>query len=307
MPIAFSHSFVRIGLLIVMIGGLIGGGVWLNNRTNPAPSIDSRLTIAATIFPIVDIARAVAGPQVQVLQIIPPGITEHSADLAPEQLQKVQNARLVFQIGHNLDTALTAKISRSFPAIPLVTVDRGITLREFAADDHDAEESNVDPHYWLTIPNAQKIAATIADQLATLDPTHRPDYQHNLLIYTQKLADLEQVLQQQAQQSSTKEFIAMHNAWSYFADQYGLRLVATYEPVEGRQPSIADLSHLKEIIDQHHLHVFFSEPQKQSTSATRFLHDEFGLEIRVLDPVGGTGANDSYLNLLRNNMKAIVD
>lgn len=265
--------------------------------------------VGATIFPLVDIARQVGGDQVEVVQIIPTGASEHSLALSPEQLRELQGVRTIFQVGHNLDTTLTQKITRSLTDISLKTVDQDITLREFTVEHEEDQhhDKGVDPHFWLTVPNAQKIAATIAEELSRLDSAHASVYEANLTQYTARLTTLEAELQQTATQAPQKNFIAMHNAWGYFADHYGFELVATYEPVEGREPSIADLSRLGEVIEQYAIKIFYSEPQKNSTSTVRFLQKEFDLEIRTLDPVGGIPPYDSYENLMRANMRALTN
>lgn len=282
-------------------------GFFLVRRLPPAAPTVNNLTVAATIFPLADIVRHVGGNLVNVLQIIPPNVSEHSNTLTPEQLRQLQKTRLIFQIGHNLDTALTERITHVLPDIPLITVDRGIVLHDFVIDDEDHRDTGIDPHYWLTIPNAQLIATSVADELSLIDPAHESDYQTNLISYKSQLDTLERELQQQAATAPAKNFMAMHNAWSYLADQYGFKLVATYEPLEGREPSLADLNHLRNSISQFNIHTFYTEPQKNSTSTTRFLEDEFNLKIRILDPVGGLPPYDSYENLMRVNMRALTN
>ncbi len=96
--------------------------------------------------------------------------------------------------------------------------------------------------------------------------------------------------------------MATHNAWSYFAEEYGLHLVGVYEPTEGREPSPADLQKLQEVVEQYAITTFYTEPQKASTPASRYFGDELGLRIDVLNPEGGT----SYIDIMRHNMEAIA-
>lgn len=293
-----SYRLAVASLLGIIAMVLVGSGLTFINKRTARDVSPQRRTIAATIFPLADIARHVAGQNVEVIQLLPAGASEHSYTLTPQQLLSIQQASLLFAIGHGLDTWATEPITKA-TNLPVVTVDAGVAGREFAG--------LIDPHYWLTAANAQKIAVTVAAELAKIDPAHESNYQANLATYTQRLNELEKELQQQAAKAPQKEFIAMHDAWSYFADHYGLTLVATYEPVEGRTPSIADLKRLRDIIDRYNITAFYSEPQKQSVGAIRFLREEFGLAIRVLDPLGGTPPSDSYINLMRANMDALAE
>ncbi len=267
---------------------------------------ESRIKVAATIFPLADIVRNVGGEYVDVALIVPPGVSEHSSALTPQQLQDLQNVDVIFQVGHNLDNPVVERIMRTILTVRTVTVDAGIELREFGEhDEAEQHDGDSDPHYWLTVPNAILIADTVAATLAEIDPAHAASYQENVQEYRRQLGSLEAELQTVATGLARKEFIAMHDAWSYFADHYGLWLVATYEPVEGKQPSLADLQRVSDVIEQHGITTFYAEPQKTTSAVTRLLADELGLAIRTLDPVGGIDQGDSYVALMRRNMEAL--
>jgi len=298
---------------LVILIGLAAAFLFVASPRLSTPGAE-KLTVAASIFPVADIARQVSGEHAVVHVIIPPGVSEHSFELTPQRLAELQRASVIFQIGHGLDDQLVGRITGALPQVRTITVDRGITLREFAAEDEHAEEeeehahdSGTDPHYYLTVPNGSVIATTVAETLSELDPAHAADFQKNLQRYQEQLGAAEQELQATARNLPRKEFIAMHNAWSYFADQYGLRLVDTYEPVEGREPTLSDLAHLREVIEQFGLTTFFAEPQKASSADVSFMQREFGLKILTLDPAGGLAETGSFIDLMRFNMQSIAE
>ncbi len=267
--------------------------------TNPAAEI----TVAATIFPIADIARSVGGETVEVIQLLPSGASPHTYALTPQQLVALQDARVVFAVGYGLDEWGTQAATQN-ANVAVQTVDAGIALRQFGpADEHGG---SLDPHYWLTIPNGQQIARTVAARLQELDPTNSALYASNLDSYLQTLNQAEGELQASVTAAATRKFVAIHDAWGYMAAHYGLELLATYEPIEGRTPSLADLIALQKIVAENNVTTFFTEPQKRSSSATRFLADELDLTIDILDPLGGSDEYTSYEALIRNNINAIV-
>ncbi|MFH1354167.1 MAG: metal ABC transporter substrate-binding protein [bacterium] len=273
------------------------------------PRQTGELIVAATIFPLADIVQNIVGEEIKVVQIIPSGASPHSYALTPQQVAQVEGAKIIFAIGHGLDDPIIDSVNGVSEA-QVIIVDEGIGLREFE-DEHEDEhhahgESNVDPHYWLAVPNAEIIAATVARKMSQLDPEQKDIYQQNLENYTVQLDDLENKLQEMARGIGQRNFVAMHDSWSYFAKQYGLTLVATYEPVEGRQPSVSELKDLDELIKREKIAVFYTEPQKAATSAVRFLKDEFGLQIRTLDPIGGFGEKNSYVELMLGNMRTLT-
>lgn len=298
-------GILGLAMLVIVLGW------WVARQANVVPRGEGkRLTVGATIFPLADIARQVAGEGVNVVLIIPPGVTEHSHAVTPQQLQQLQSARVLFQIGHGLEEQLTSRIRQTLPNLQLVTVDQGIALRQFdkslGEDGDEPHDSGEDPHYWLTVLNGQKIAATIAATLQQLDPEHAAEYQANLKRYIAELESLEKELQTMANNAPKKEFIAMHNAWSYLAAHYGFHVLATYEPVEGQEPSLGDLQRIRGLTERYGLKTFYAEPQKASTAVTDFMQREFGLQVRTLDPVGGVAGRESYVELMRFNIEQLT-
>lgn len=316
-----TKLLTSISVAVIAIGGI--GGVLLSptlfRSANSAP------VVAATIFPIADIAEHVVGDERNVVLIVPPGASPHSYSLAPSQAVDLQRAQAVFAIGHGLDAAIVNSVQKTLEGDVRVTeVDDGIALREFSEhhdhdhddghgheeehgeeNEHQHEEGNLDPHYWLTVANAKLIAQTIRDTMQAIDPEHAQQYADNTQEYLAELDALEAELRDIASTATKREFIAVHDAWGYLADAYGFELIGTFEPVEGREPSPVDIQELSELIEEHGIATFYTEPQKQTAAAARLFEEEFSLNVEVLDPVGGVRGRNSYVDLMRYNISRI--
>jgi zinc transport system substrate-binding protein len=286
------------GALLLVVGVVaIAGLIILNSYRDIEDVNGDELVVAATIFPLADITQNIGGETVRVVQVIPPGASPHSYQLTPAQVAEMRGAEAVFAIGHGLDDAIIESVVSVSEAKPII-VDKEIELRGFAG-------GGTDPHYWLSVPNAKLIAETIAEQLISIDPGQTDAYRENLAVYLDELDKLEQELQAEIGQLSQRKFAAMHDAWAYFADNYGLELVVSYEPVEGKQPSLEDMREFGRVVKENSITVFYTEPQKTVSAATRFLETEFDLTVGVLDPVGGIGQSTSYIELMRQNTQAL--
>lgn len=296
---------ITIIILLIAIITITAGLPYLSSLFIPRPAPSDQVSVATTIFPLADIARNIAGDNINIIQVLPPGTSPHTYNLTPQKLAEIQNASALFAIGHGLDDQTIQAVTKA-TNIPVVIVDQNIPLRHFE-NDQDHSRQSIDPHYWLTVPNAKTIAGTIASTFQQIDPQNSDRYAGNLVAYSEQLDQLEQELQDKAAAANNKKFIAIHNAWSYFAGHYGLELLTTYEPVEGKQPSLTDIQQLQSIIQQHNISAFHTEPQKQSTSATRFLKEDLGLQIKILDPIGGLNDYNSYFNLMRQNLNSIIN
>lgn len=173
-------------------------------------------------------------------------------------------------------------------------------------DHHGHDHSGADPHYWLAPINGIQMAENIATELARVDPENAAYYEANLVKFTEEMNALQAELVELAEAVHDDAFITLHDAWYYFADVFDLNLVGSFEPAAAEEPSPRYLKKLADTVEEHDVHAIFSEPQLSTSSLEGFAND-YGLEIAVLDPLGGVGSRDSYQALLRYNIQTLVD
>ena len=176
-------------------------------------------------------------------------------------------------------------------------------------DDHDHhghDHSGADPHYWLAPLNAIQMANNVAAELKRIDPENASYYEANLVTFTEGLETLQAELAELAEAVHDDAFITLHDAWYYFADAFDLNLVGSFEPTGAEEPSPRYLKKLADTVEEHDVHAIFSEPQLSTSSLKGFASD-YGLEIAVLDPLGGVDSRDSYQALLRYNIETLVE
>lgn len=277
-----------------------------------APSPSARPKIAATIFPLCDIARNICGDKLEVIEILPPGASPHTYDLTPRQARRLQGVALVFSIGHGLDDWTSAVVD-ILPDARRVTVDKRIELKESSYEAEEKEHENhhhgddgVNPHYWLSVENAKAIARTITEEVIALDAENEEYYTGNLTDYLARLDELKREIESRLSGLPNRKMITFHDSWLYYADEFGLRVVASFEPFPGKQPTPRYLATLQKKANEHDIRTLFSEPQLSSESVKQFVAD-MGLKLYVLDPLGGMGERQSYIALMRYNTNVIAE
>jgi zinc transport system substrate-binding protein len=264
--------------------------------------------IAATIFPLYDITRNIVGEKFETLVILPPGGSPHTYELSPQQAMRLEAVALVFAIGHRLDD-WTASVIEVAPRARKVVVDRGIALRSFAENHNEDEEhahEGVNPHYWLSVANASVIAGNIAEEMIVYDPKNESYYRANLENYRRELNALKAEIEGKLSGLERREMVIFHDAWQYYTDEFGLRIVATFEPSPGKPPTPRHLADLHDAVEKYDIRSVFSEPQLSKTTIEQFVSD-LGLTLYILDPIGGVGKVDSYTRLMRYNTDTIVE
>lgn len=285
----------------------------------------SQNKVGATIFPVYDIASEIAGDEFEVVLMLPAGASPHTFDPQPSTIKDLEGSRAVFAIGHGLDNWATS-IADSIGA-PVITLDSGIDLRENEDhhDEHDHEGDSeheyedehdegheghnhgpIDPHYWLSIHNAQQIAMNIAEELSALDTINSALYIQRAESYVLELEALKVELRESVSGLSNKNILSLHDAWFYFAEDFGLNLVGTFESSAGTDPTPQDIQKLQEEIKERGISVIFSEPQLSSASIESFANDN-NLGLATLDPLGGVEGRFSYIELMRYNIDQVIN
>jgi ABC-type Zn uptake system ZnuABC Zn-binding protein ZnuA len=271
-----------------------------------------RLKVAATIFPLYDLVRQIAGPDVEVILLVPPGASPHTFAAKPSTIRTLTGSAAIFAIGHTLDDwvvqlAQEAGVSRTR------LVDTHISLRPWDEERHAHASASaqtvphdaVDPHYWLAIPNAMRMVQTIAATLADLDPAARQRYEQQAAVYQQQLEVVDREIHDLFQGLPRRDIATFHPAFGYFAAAYNLQVVATFEASPGVEPGPRQVEHFLQQIRTHRLHVLFVEPQLPQQPLDSLAHD-LGVTLQELDPIGGSQDRQSYIALMRFNAAQIA-
>jgi len=267
-------------------------------------------TVTATVFPLCDIVRNVAGDDLTVACLLPPGTSPHTFEPTPSVIHQVNSASVVFVLGHGIDSwAETLAVGAERP---IVAVDTDVPLRraldeEEKEDGHGDEHSDgVDPHYWLSIPNAKLIAANVAADLTARYPELSANITVNLDRYQSALDRTDAQLRETLKLIGSHEIVTLHDAWYYFAEEYGLTIVGSFVPTPGREPTPQYLAALGQAVSRSGSRTLFSEPQISTGTLEPFIHDH-RLKIAILDPLGGTGDRTSYIKTMLANAETIAE
>lgn len=311
---------LRIRLSLVL-GGLAAISAALLAGCEGRPDKQAgKVRVAATIFPLADLAQQVGADQVQVTCVVPPGLSPHGFELSPRGRAAIDDARLILSAGA-IDTWL-----RPGMATHVRRVDLGIVVGDLPVvepseeadhDEHGEDErhahvhSGPDPHYWLDPRNMAKTAQCVADELAAIDDVHAQEYRRRADEYARQCLALAEEMRSTGAALPNKTFVAEHPAWGRLADLMGLRQVASIEPVVGAAGTPA---HLQELVDQlveQNVKVIFTEPQlpPRDAQAVQRAAAERGWTVKLLelDPLGNPSipGRETYLANMRTNLTAL--
>ncbi|MCS7237824.1 MAG: zinc ABC transporter substrate-binding protein [Thermoguttaceae bacterium] len=189
------------------------------------------LRVLCTTGMIADAVRAVGGPQVEVEQLLPPGVDPHLYRPSARDKWRINAADVVFFNGLRLEGRLEPLLVRRSRWMPVFAVTdvlrRDCPERLRPLDDNSGI---LDPHVWLELELWIRCVDFIAECLASVDPAHAASYRQRAQLYQAELRQLDEYARSRlrAIPEERRMLVTTHDAFGYFARRYGLS-VATLQ------------------------------------------------------------------------------
>jgi zinc transport system substrate-binding protein len=283
---------------------------------NKAPP-PARIKVAVTIFPIYEIARRVAGPDADVVFLVPVGAPETDYMPADRDAALVEGAKVAILVGLGLDDWMQDLLTQAAPrARRLVVGDRVPTLvyrknTLAAAMSHqgmpqvDARlEGKPDPHVWLDPSRAALMAKAIAEELSKADSARAAGYRQRASDFEVSMEHLDREVEWRVQNWASKAFVTFRPAFAYYASRYHLEIAGTLEAYPGVVPPTRYDQEMVKLIRAKGIAGVFKEPQFPPKPAS-IVGTAANIPVGVLDAVGGGESTDTYEKLIRFNTDAL--
>lgn len=206
------------------------------------------------------------------------------------------------------------RVSALRPHLPVIDASEGIEMLCSGEDahGHEAHEGHdhgdvPNAHVWLDPALAAVQVQRIADGLATADAQNAAAYQANAQAYIGRLQALDEEIAQMLAPYAGSEIITFHEAFTYFAEAYGLHVAGLISHDNGEEPSTREIAATCDLVQELGVKALFIEPQYPAKSAQTIAR-ETGASVYTLDPVvSGDGSADSYEILMRENARVLTE
>ena len=274
-----------------------------NSGKGDAGDRQSGLHVVTSFFPVyVAVINVTDGvPGVMVTNMTEPQTgCLHDYSLRPSDLRLLEKADVFIVNGAGMESFLEDVLSQQ-QDLEIIEAAAGIqTIRE--------ENGEENPHVWVSLSNVAAYVQNIADGLAALDERNAELYRKNAASYIGKIEALRQEMHRELDGLKNRDIITFHEAFPYFAQEFGLNIVSVVEREPGTEPTPKELAEIIGIVRQTGVRALFAEPQ-YSSGAMETIAAETGAVVYTLDPVvtgeAVPGARDAYLDAMRRNMETL--
>jgi ABC-type Zn uptake system ZnuABC Zn-binding protein ZnuA len=316
-------SAIRKSIVAIAIVGLVAScGTTAKNGVSAvgcelgAP-ITGVLTIATTVAPITSIvANIVGGTDTIVAGIVPEGTNSHTFEPKPSDAKTLENADIIFTNGLALeeptkDLALAnLKDGANICELGTEVLPESDYIYDFS---FPKEGGKPNPHLWTNPLMAKQYAQVVHDVLVRRDPANATTYDTNFAAFSAKVdaLDAAMVTATATIPESQRKLVTYHDAYAYFAKQYGFTVVGALQPSSFNEPTPKEIGDLINQVKTEDVKAIFGSEVFPSP-----ILEQIGAETNVRyidvlrddDLIGEPGdAEHSWLGLMRFDFVTIVE
>ena len=235
------------------------------------------INVVSSIKPIQLITTAVIGNLGDSKILLPPSANPHSYQLRPSQRALLNDADLFVWVGPELELFLVKVLKTS--NVKQLALTTTLNLHSKQSDElttehdanegyehshdehsHDIHSEGFDPHIWLNPALTEQIAKAIHFQLSTQYPNLKPQLNQNLSQFITRLHTTEVEIAKRFESKHQIAIYTFHEAFTHFADHYGLQIAGTITRTPEARPGAKHLSELADEIRQNKKICLIKEP-----------------------------------------------
>jgi zinc/manganese transport system substrate-binding protein len=302
------------------------------------PASAENLKVVASFSIIADFARNVGGDRIELTTLVGPDGDAHVYEPKPADAVVMAGADVVLVNGLQFEGFLQRLVEASATKASIVELAKGVetlAMEEEGHEHHEGETAeaeghaveeateeahegtgeehhhgDVDPHAFQSVHNAEIYVKNIVDVFCAADAAGCGTYKANAETYTAKLEALDKEIRAGVASipQDKRIIITSHDAFGYFAHEYGITFLAPEGVSTESEASAADVAALIKQVREDKASAIFVE----NVTNPRLI-EQIAAETNL--KVGGTlfsdalsakgGSASTYIDMMRNNIATI--
>ena len=317
MKIKFKKILIILTLVILSITGC-SSNTNDNNKSGNSKDKEDNIKVVTSFYPMYLLASNVV-KDIDNVELI--NMTNsatgclHDYSLTTDNIKLLEDCDVFIINGAGMESFLD-KVLEQKPDLKIIDTSEGIELiksdYEEESDDHDHDhdhdhDEEYNPHVWLSVENAIKQVENIENKLIEYNSINKDKYSKNAKEYIEQLSNLDNKIHSELDNIKNKNIVTFHEAFPYFAKEYGLNIVGVVQREAGSEPSAKELQETIEKIKKLDVKAICVEPQ-YSTKAAETISKETNVKVYTLDPiVTEESKNSSYIDIMNKNLETLKE
>lgn len=290
-------------IVIMIIIPLSIIAIWNSSRIEEFPINDienHKLVALASFYPLFEFTKEIGKDKVNVSMLVPHGMEPHDWEPSIQDLKLIQSADIIIINGIGFENWIE-DIIKINSEIKIIDTSSGINVTNKSDMDKDNHVTTLaDPHIWLSPVLAKIQVKNIEEGLKELDKENSQFYHDSSENYIQKLDTLDFKIKTELS-NCTKNFIAFHNAFTYFATEYGLNQYTVVSDEPHGEPTSKNIEKIINLAKELKIKVIFTEEGVDQRTA-QVIAREINGKVLTLSPIEIGDKNSTYLEKMNENL-----
>ena len=257
---------------------------------------NSKLQVISSFYPLHEFSQNVGQEKVDVILLVPVGVAPHDWGPTIKDVQRMQKSDLIVINGIGFENWIDNLKETNYQGV-IVDTSNGILDKNLGQEQIN---SSGDPHIWLNPVYAQIQVQNIANAFSDSDPKNQQYYQLNAAKYIEELEFLDLKIRNELSDCN-QDFVAFHDAFSYFADEYNLNqhtIILSNNP--HGEATAKTLENVISTAKKLNIKVIFSE-ENVNTKTSEIIANEIDGKVLILSPIE-VFTDGTYISKMTENL-----
>ncbi len=299
-----TNRFLMLLTVLAVLLAACGSDSGANETSAPG------LTVVTTVAPITSIAANIIGDRAEIVGVVPEGTNSHTFEPSPRAAELFSGADAIFINGLVLEEPTKELALANKPeATPLVELgNESLSPSEYKYDfSFPEDEGKPNPHLWTDPDYALAYGEIIRATMTEIDPGGADDYRRNYDDFTAIVAELDTAMAASFATipEANRVLLTYHDAYAYFADNYGFTVIGAIQPADFGEPSPREVAALIDQVRNTGVPAIFGSEVFPSPILDQISSEAGGTFVDTLrddDLPGAPGdADHSWVGLMRSN------
>ena len=290
-----------------------------SNQTT-SNSDNASLQIIATTGQInAALQKLTAGTDANINLFCGPGVDPHSFSASTQDVQAMLDADLIIYNGFHLEAKLSEHLHGKFEnkAWSMASAFPETARLNWEEDGKIDPEAPFDPHIWNHLPGWTKCVEGLAKKLAAADPDHADAYSKNAEAYVAEIIEAHIWAKEKLASlpANHRTIISAHDAFKYFANQYGMEADAVLGIGNDPEADIVEMRRVAKIVCDKKVPAIFMESitNPKVTQALKEACQDSNWDVKLIDQplysddIGEKAPQNTFLGAFKSNVEIIFE
>ena len=278
-------------IIVIPLSSIVVYGTDSNQQFQKIES--DKLQIISSFYPLHEFSQIIGQEKVDAILLVPIGVEPHDWEPTIKDVQQMQKSDLIIINGIGFENWVDSLRENNYQGKIIDTSDKILVKK--------LDDNSKDPHIWLNPVTVKTQVQNIANAFSDSDPENQQYYQSNAAKYIEQLDLLDVKIRNELSQCNN-DFIAFHDAFSYFADEYDLNQHTIISPNNSHGEATArTLENIISTANTLNIKVIFSEEAVDSKTS-EIVANEIGGKVLILSPIE-VASDGNYISKMTENLK----